>query len=80
MRRKEVEIQPLECSYEAIPAKRQNLLFSATYPEKILNIASKITKDPVEVSIEEDVPTVDTITQRVIEVDVNNRGSLLKHL
>jgi ATP-dependent RNA helicase RhlE len=72
--------QELDLILEAIPAKRQNLLFSATYPEKILNIASKITNDPVEVSIEEDVPTVDTITQRVIEVDVNNRGSLLKHL
>ncbi|WP_294967081.1 DEAD/DEAH box helicase [Sulfurimonas sp.] len=70
----------LDLILEAIPAKRQNLLFSATYPEKILNIASKITKDPVEVSIEEDVPTVETITQRVIEVDVNNRGALLKHL
>ncbi|MFT7003326.1 MAG: ATP-dependent RNA helicase RhlE [Sulfurimonas sp.] len=72
--------QELELILEAIPAKRQNLLFSATYPEKMLSIASKITKDPVEVSIEEDVPTVETITQRVIEVDVNNRGSLLKHL
>ncbi len=72
--------QELDLILDAIPQKRQNLLFSATYPQKMLNIASKITKTPIEVSIEEDVPTVDTITQRVIEVNINNRGSLLKYL
>jgi superfamily II DNA/RNA helicase len=70
----------LDLILEAIPEKRQNLLFSATYPEKILNIASKITKNPLEISIEEDVPTVETISQRVIETNVNNRASLLRHL
>jgi ATP-dependent RNA helicase RhlE len=70
----------LDLILEAIPQKRQNLLFSATYPEKILNIASKITEQAVEVSIQEDVPTVDTIIQRVIEVNINNRASLLRHL
>jgi superfamily II DNA/RNA helicase len=70
----------LELILDAIPQKRQNLLFSATYPQKILNIASKITQNPTQVSIEEDVPTVDSITQRVIEVNKNNRGPLLRHL
>ena len=65
--------QELDLILEAIPQERQNLLFSATYPEKILNIASKITKNPVEVSIQEDVPTVDTISQRAIEVNINKR-------
>lgn len=70
----------LDLILESIPDKRQNLLFSATYPEKILNIASKITKNPLEISIEEDVPTVETISQRVIETNINNRASLLRHL
>ncbi|EDZ61277.1 DEAD/DEAH box helicase domain protein [Sulfurimonas gotlandica GD1] len=72
--------EELDLVLEAIPEKRQNLLFSATYPEKILNIASRITQDSVEVSIDEDVPTVDTIIQRVIEVNRDNRGPLLRHL
>ncbi|WP_324172370.1 DEAD/DEAH box helicase [Sulfurimonas sp.] len=72
--------EELNLVLDAIPTKRQNLLFSATYPDKILNIASKITKNAVEVSIDEVVPTVDTITQRVIEVDQVNRGPLLRHL
>lgn len=70
----------LDLILESIPQKRQNLLFSATYPQKILNIASKITQNPVEVSIQEDVPTVDSITQRAIEVNKDNRGPLLRHL
>jgi len=72
--------QELEYILEAIPDKRQNLLFSATYPQKILNIASKITLSPIEISIEEDIPTVNTITQRAIEVNINNRSALLRHL
>lgn len=70
----------LDLILESIPKKRQNLLFSATYPQKILNIASKITLNPVEVSIQEDVPTVESITQRAIEVNRDNRGPLLRHL
>ena len=72
--------EELDLILEAIPAQRQNLLFSATYPQKILDIASKITQNPVEVSFEEDAPIVDKILQRVIEVNPENRGPLLRHL
>jgi len=72
--------EELEHILDAIPAKRQNLLFSATYPPKMLNIASRITKNPVEVTIESQEPTVSTITQRVIEVNHENRSPLLRHL
>lgn len=72
--------EELDLILDAIPQERQNLLFSATYPTKMLEIASKITTDAVEVSIDEDVPTVDSITQRAIEVNQNNRGPLLREL
>ncbi|QOY53555.1 DEAD/DEAH box helicase [Candidatus Sulfurimonas marisnigri] len=72
--------EELEAVLEAIPIKRQNLLFSATYPQKILDIASKITQNPIQVTIEQEVPTVDSVTQRVIEVNRENRGPLLRHL
>jgi superfamily II DNA/RNA helicase len=55
-------------------------MFSATYPQKILDIASKITKEAVEVTIEHEEPTVASIQQRVIEVNSENRGPLLRHL
>ena len=72
--------QELDSVLEAIPAKRQNLLFSATYPQKMLDIASKITHNPTEVRIEGESQTVEKITQRVIEVDPDNRGPLLRAL
>ncbi|TKI69838.1 DEAD/DEAH box helicase [Sulfurimonas crateris] len=72
--------QELDAILEAIPQKRQNLLFSATYPQKILDIASKITQNPIRVNIEQDVPTVESVVQRAIEVNRENRGPLLRHL
>jgi len=63
----------------ALPKKRQNLLFSATYPLKMQQIASKITNRAVKVEIEEK-PTVNDISQRVIKVNKENKSPLLQHL
>jgi len=71
--------EELDLVLESIPSKRQNLMFSATYPQKILDIAAKITEEALEVSIEEE-QTVQSIHQRVIEVNRENRGPLLRHL
>lgn len=72
--------EELEVILQEIPKKRQNLLFSATYPQKILDIASKITQEPIKVTIETEVATVDSITQRAIEVNEENRSPLLRKL
>lgn len=72
--------EELELILKEIPAQRQNLLFSATYPPKMQMIASRITQNPMQVTIESDAPTVQTIHQRVIEVNHANRGPLLRHL
>ncbi|BAK73084.1 MAG: DEAD/DEAH box helicase [Arcobacter sp.] len=69
----------LEILLEMIPTNRQNLLFSATYPTKIQNIISKITKKAIEVSIDE-MPTVQKINQRAIAVNIENRSPLLRYL
>ena len=73
----EVELEEL---LKSLPKNRQNLLFSATYPQKMLNIALKITKEPIEVFIEEETQTVKTINQRVIKVNKANRSALLRNL
>ncbi|MBU0720170.1 DEAD/DEAH box helicase [bacterium] len=72
--------EELELILQAIPQKRQNLLFSATYPPKMLSIASKITQTPVETSVEDEETTVSTITQRALLVNKENRAPLLRHL
>ena len=72
--------EELELILKEIPQKRQNLLFSATYPQKILDIASKITQNPTRVTIEYSEPTVENIVQRAIEVNVENRAPLLRSM
>ena len=72
--------EELEAILEAIPQERQNLLFSATYPPKMQHIAAKISSNVVRVEIEQKTEVVDTIRQRVIEVNRENRGPLLRHL
>ena len=72
--------EELNAILQAIPTQRQNLLFSATYPQKILEIASKVTQIAKRVTIENEMPTVTKIKQRVIEVNPQNRGPLLRYL
>jgi superfamily II DNA/RNA helicase len=72
--------EELDSLLEALPSKRQNLLFSATYPEKILQIASKVTQKAQRVIINNETPTVESIKQRVIEVNPENRSSLIRYL
>ena len=72
--------EELDAVLEAIPTTRQNLLFSATYPEKMLQIASKVTQDAIKVTVSNEAPIVENIEQRVIEVNPQNRGPLLRYL
>jgi len=72
--------EELEVILNELPAIRQNLLFSATYPQKMLDIASRITQDPIEVQIEHKELSTSSIEQRAIEVNKENRGPLLRSL
>ena len=72
--------EELELLLKQIPNNRQNLLFSATYPPKVQGIISKITQKAVEVFIKDETPTVQTINQRAIEVNKENRSPLLRNL
>lgn len=63
-----------------LPYKRQNLLFSATYPVKMEELSLKITKNATKVLIENEENIVETINQRAIEVNKENRAPLLRHL
>ncbi len=65
---------------EALPEERQTLLFSATYPKKVVTLTEQIMLSPVVVNATGDVPTVSNITQRAVEVNRLNRRPLLQHL
>ena len=70
----------LDLILKNLAKKRQNLLFSATFPDKILDIISTITENPIKISIEEESQIVNTISQRAIRVNKENRSPLLRHL
>ena len=63
-----------------LPAKRQNLLFSATYPEAVKTLADRLLHDPVRVEVATTELTAPDIRERAIEVDVPRRTQLLRHL
>jgi len=52
-----------------LPAKRQTLLFSATMPRAIAELAAQLSRDPVQVAVTPAASTVDRIAQRIIHVD-----------
>lgn len=63
-----------------LPARRQNLLFSATFPAEVQSLASSLLRDPVRIEVPVESATKPDILQRAIEVDVPRRTQLLRHL
>jgi superfamily II DNA/RNA helicase len=72
--------EELDLLIKALPATRQTLLFSATYPKKVMQLTEQVMQNPSYINVIGDIPTVANITQRVIEVNQVNRGPLLRHL
>lgn len=63
-----------------LPQRRQNLLFSATFPEAVEALANTLLHDPVRIEVEHQAAEKPDIHQRAIEVDDAKRGPLLRHL
>ncbi|MDB6154339.1 MAG: rhlE 3 [Chthoniobacteraceae bacterium] len=63
-----------------LPASRQSLLFSATFPPEVQTIAESLLRDPVRLNVPAEPQNKPDIHQRVIEVDVPRRTQLLRHL
>jgi ATP-dependent RNA helicase RhlE len=62
-----------------LPARRQSLLFSATMPESIRELANKLLHDPVRVDVAPAATTVELIEQRVCHVQRADKHRLLVH-
>ncbi|MDP8265831.1 MAG: DEAD/DEAH box helicase [Candidatus Aceula meridiana] len=70
----------IESVLNLLPHNRQNLLFSATINAKVKALVQHFMPKSVGIKIEDATPTVDSIHQRIIEVNDINRGPLLRHL
>lgn len=72
--------EELDRVLKQLPVKRQNLLFSATFPATVQGLADALLREPVQIRIEAEVQAPLTIAQQAIAVDADKRTTLLRHL
>lgn len=63
-----------------VPKNRQTLLFSATMPKAIRELADSFLKNPKSVSVAVVSSTAETVEQEIYFVEKNNKRKLLAHL
>jgi ATP-dependent RNA helicase RhlE len=63
-----------------LPATRQNLLFSATFPEEIRKLAGSFMKDPATVEVARRNTPAELVAQVAHPVDAGRKRELLAHL
>ncbi len=63
-----------------LPAKRQTLMFSATFSDEIRKLAKTLVKNPVEISVTPRNSTVKAVKQWIHPVDKSKKQALLAKL
>jgi ATP-dependent RNA helicase RhlE len=64
-----------------LPARRQNVLLSATFPPAVRALAGALSRDPTRIDVDHGaMPGAEVLAQRAIEVDPDKRTLLLRHL
>ena len=63
-----------------LPAQRQTLLFSATMPPAIAELAAAMLRNPAKVAVTPVASTVDRVTQRIVHVDRQGKSAVLADL
>jgi ATP-dependent RNA helicase RhlE len=73
-------IRPIRRLLAALPAQRQNLLFSATFSTEIRELAGSILRNPVSIDIAARNTPVELIDHRVYHVDSAKKHPLLTRI
>jgi len=73
-------IDDVDWILEHTPDDRQVALFSATMPKEIRKVAQRHLSNPIEIKIESKTSTVDTITQRFVQVNGNRKLDALTRI
>jgi len=71
--------EEIEAIFKLMPSKRQNLMFTATFPPSIRKLVRKIMNEPEIINVDDLYDDVD-INQRVITVNHDKKNDLLAHL
>ena len=61
-----------------MPAKKQTMLFSATFPDQVKLLTQKLLNDPVEIQVQSKQES--TLVQRVFTVNKGEKTTVLAHL
>ena len=64
----------------ALPPKRQNLLFSATFADEIKKLADSLLDNPALIEVARRNSTVEVIAQKIHPVDRDKKHPMLAHL
>jgi len=64
----------------ALPARRQSMLFSATMPAEVGQLANSFLRDPLRVEVTPEIRTPEKIEQHVHFVDTSGKRALLTRL
>jgi superfamily II DNA/RNA helicase len=62
------------------PSQRQTLMFSATMPKEIAELAAHMLKNPQKVAVTPEATTVERIDQRVIHLDHGAKSDVLSEI
>ena len=73
-------IEQIETIITSLPQERVTILLSATMPQDIHVLCSKIMKDPIRIEIEEQNPAADRIVQERYHVEQIDKMQLLRDL
>ncbi len=65
---------------ERLPRKRQTVLFSATMPKSVEDLANGILTDPVRIDVAPTATTVEKVDQHVLMVPKGRKRNLLAHV
>ncbi|RJS91353.1 DEAD/DEAH box helicase [Salinisphaera sp. Q1T1-3] len=63
-----------------LPAKRQTLLFSATFSNDIRKLAGSLLQNPVEIDVAPRNATAEAVTHRAVMVEKSAKRAVLSHL
>ena len=63
-----------------LPAKRQSLLFSATFSKDITELANRLLDNPARIEVTPPNTTVERIAQKVYRVPAGHKRALVAHL
>ncbi|HKK33637.1 MAG TPA: DEAD/DEAH box helicase [Desulfomicrobiaceae bacterium] len=73
-------LEELQNILALLPEQRQTLMFSATFSDTVRALAGKLVRNPVEISVNPEQTSAETVHELVLPMDTKQKAPLLVHL